>query len=52
MLVEVVLGRKMRSLRCCVDENETDDENINVIEVKSSIFSESISDNEEQSRPW
>jgi hypothetical protein len=42
----------MKLLRCCIDENKTDDEDIDVTEVKSSIFSESISNDEDQSGPW
>jgi len=39
-------------LRRCIDKDETDDKYINVVEMESSVFSKSISNDEEQSGPW
>jgi len=52
MSMNVLEKHRRSSSRCCVDENKTDDEDIDVVEMKSSIFSETVTNDEEQGRPW
>lgn len=48
LLLILLLKRERRDERSCVDENETRDENLEVVIVEGSYFSQNVTCHEEQ----